>query len=104
MSAKPLVQFSTETEFINEVASYGPLSLKLGGIMETMREHQIDVTDVVHIMETGQVVRSDMIEQLGLWTVIGETVDEMVLEIEIAIASEECEVELLGFTIINGEK
>jgi hypothetical protein len=55
----------------------------------------VGLVDVNNALKTGHVVRSDMLESRGLWDVVGETVDDEVLDLQVAVVSSECEVELL---------
>jgi hypothetical protein len=85
-----------ETTYINEWVETGAYELVINTtIAATMRRLKIDLVDVNHVLKTGMVVRSDMLDARGLWDVRGATVDNVTLEIMIAVVSSEYEVELL---------
>lgn len=85
-----------ETTFINAWVETGVYSLVVNmTVAASMRRQQIDLIDVNHVLRTGLVVRSDMLESRGLWDVSGRTVDGVRLELKIAVVSAEYEVELL---------
>lgn len=97
MNARKKELCQIETDFINEWAKTKgrPLGLTvnrakvghLGGSRPCL-------ADVLHLLREGDVVASDMTGQRGLWTIVGETTDGDLVELEIAVESEECEVEL----------
>ena len=90
------VSHQTETIYINSWVEDGIYELVVNTtIADTMRRLKIDLVDVNHVLKTGSVVSSDMLESRGLWDVRGTTVDEVVLDVTIAVVSSECEVELL---------
>lgn len=90
------VRHQVETTFINSWVEDGAYELVVNtAIAATMRRLEIDLVDVNHVLKTGEVFRSDMLESRGLWEVRGTTVNDVVLDIEIAVVSSECEVELL---------
>ena len=85
-----------ETTFINSWAEAGTYDLIVTTpISASMRREGVDLLDVHHVLKTGRVTRSDMLESRGLWEVRGETVDDVLLDVEIAVASATLEVELL---------
>ncbi len=91
-----------ETEFINEWARHQPMDLKV--VVESvglLGTEFPDLADVVHVLRTGYVRVSDMSDRRGLWTIVGETTDNHVLELEIVVASERCEVELRSVTVLK---
>ncbi|MBZ9886410.1 hypothetical protein LB559_00425 [Mesorhizobium sp. BR1-1-3] len=90
------VRHDIETTYINEWVETGAYELVVNTtIAATMRRLKIDLVDVNHVLRTGKVVRSDMLDARGLWDVRGITVDDITLEIMIAVVSSEYEVELL---------
>lgn len=85
-----------ETTYINEWVETGVYDLVVNlRVAREMRAEGIDIVDVHHVLRTGRVVRSDMLESRGLWNVKGETIDGVRLEVQIAVESGQCEVELL---------
>jgi hypothetical protein len=85
-----------ETAFINLWVEEGLYELVVSArIGQTLRELKIDLMDVNHVLKTGNVVESDMLENRGLWNVRGKTVDDVSLILTIAVISSEYEVELL---------
>jgi hypothetical protein len=66
-----------------------------------MRRINVDLVDVNHVLRTGIVVESDMLDSKGLWDVRGKTVDAATLEMKIAVIAAECEVELLRIVAVN---
>lgn len=98
MNALKLQEFEVETEFINELARHRPMDLK---VSVDLGNGGPDIADVVHVLRSGRVKSSDMLEQTGLWVIVGETTDEDLIELEVAVASEECEVEILGVAALE---
>lgn len=85
-----------ETTYINLWVEAGVYELVINStIAEMLHRLKIDLVDVNHVLKTGSVVRSDMLENRGLWDVRGATVDSMFLEITVAVVSSDYEVELL---------
>lgn len=102
MSAKKIEACQVETEFINEWANCQPLDLKVDvRSVGPLGNENPDMADVTHVLRTGRVIISDMLGQRGLWTIIGETTDDDLLELEVIVASEESEVELRRVTILT---
>jgi hypothetical protein len=90
------VKHEIETTYINLWVEAGVYELVVNRtISEALRRLKIDLTDVNYVLKTGAVVDSDMIESRGLWCVRGDTIDELRLEITIAVISNEYEVEVL---------
>ena len=94
---------AVETEYINQWADYGPMDIKVSNARRiALGAHGgPDLADVVHVCRTGSVENVDMLEERGLWTVVGENVDGDLLELEIAVESEELRIELLAVTVLN---
>lgn len=97
MSAAVKRAHEAETTFINEWADYhrmdfGVQVAKFGKLGED-GEH--DALDILEVLRNGSVVTSDMDEDHGLWTVVGETVDEVVREICVRVRSGENQVEIV---------
>lgn len=103
MGAK--LKHPVETTFINEWVETGAYDLIVNlTVAGQMRRLKVDLLDVNHVLRTGIVVRSDMQEAKGLWSVRGDTVEEVTLEIRIAVVSSECEVELLRILRVERSK
>ena len=60
-----------------------------------MRELNICLADVNHVLKTGYVAVSDMLDNRGLWYVHGKTVEDINLCLTISVNSNEFDVELL---------
>lgn len=85
-----------ETTYINEWVETGAYELTVGTpAAAQLRRLGVDLLDVNFVLRTGRVVRSDMLDQRGLWDVVGTNVDGILVEIQIAVVSATCEVELL---------
>lgn len=90
------VRHEVETTYINHWVECGVYELVVSAkIADEMRNQRVDLVDVNNALKTGTVVRSDMLESRGLWDVVGVTVDDEGLDLQIAVVSSECEVELL---------
>lgn len=90
------VAFQTETVFINDWVETGvslTVHIVADGHMATLG---VDLCDINHVLRTGQVVGSDMLDSRGLWIVQGETVDDDTLFLTICVVSSECDVELIA--------
>lgn len=93
MAAEP---HELETSYINLWVEAGVYELVVSvGISQTLHDLRIDLTDVNHVLRTGSVVRSDMLENRGLWDVRGSTTEGVALEVTISVISSEYTVELL---------
>lgn len=91
-----LRQHETETIFINAWAEAGTYDLVVNAtVSNLLRRQRLDLVDANHVLKTGRVTRSDMIESRGLWNVRGETTEGDLLDVLIAVRSAEPEVELL---------
>lgn len=86
-----------ETTFINEWADYHRLDFKVDAIKfgDLGKEGQLNALDVLEVLRSGRVVVSDMDECYGLWTIVGETVDETLVEICVRVKSSEDQIELV---------
>lgn len=84
-----------ETTYINEWAETEFAIIICKEIAQLLHQIKIDLVDINHVMKTGEVIHSDMIDSKGLWTVRGTTVDEVCIDLEVAVVSSEYEVELL---------
>lgn len=93
-----------ETTYINLWAETEYALVVNSAVAQQMQRLNIDLVDVNHVLKTGSVVRSDMIESRGHWNVRGETVDEARIELSIAVVSSEYEVELLRIEKLKGAK
>jgi len=94
-----------ETTYINTWVDTGVYELVVNStVAAVMRRLKIDLLDVNHVLRTGDVIRSDMLESRGLWDVRGETVDNVTLDIKIAVVSSEYEVELLRIVKVRRRK
>lgn len=90
------IRHEVETTFINQWVEFGAYELVVGvTTAEEMRSQRIDLVDINYVLRTGRVVASDMLESRGLWDVVGVTIDGDTLDLQIAVVSSECEVELL---------
>lgn len=90
------VRHEVETTYINEWVEFGAYELVVSAITANeMRSQRVDLVDINHALKTGRVVASDMLDNRGLWDVVGVTVDNEILELRVAVVSSECEVELL---------
>ncbi|MEL6450242.1 MAG: hypothetical protein AAFQ19_03205 [Pseudomonadota bacterium] len=98
MSAVESRAHVAETTFINEWADYHRLDFTVNTKKSSNlgMEGQYDALDVLEVLRNGEVTRSDMEEDHGLWTIVGETVDDDLLEICVLVRSSECSVELVG--------
>ena len=97
-----VLKYTIETNFINSWVETGVYNLVVNTtVAEQLRRLRVDLVDVNHVLRTGLVVRSDMIESKGLWDVRGPTVDGVLLEIKIAVVSSEYEVELLRIIAVE---
>jgi hypothetical protein len=90
------IRHEVETTYINQWVEMGTYELVVNSTMaQEMRRQRVDLVDVNHVLKTGSVVESDMLDTRGLWDVQGPTIDGDVLELKIAVVSSACEVELL---------
>ena len=90
------VTHRVETTYINSWVESGVYSLIVNlNVAAQMRRLKVDLIDINHVLRTGAVMRSDMVEHKGLWNVRGRTTESLTLEIVIAVVSSQCEVELL---------
>jgi hypothetical protein len=104
-SLAALPKYKLETTFINSWVETGAYSLVVTILMAaTLRRLGVDLVDVNYVLRTGLVVRSDMDESKGLWDVRGKTVDDVMLEIRIAVISSVPEVELLQILSVERRK
>jgi len=88
--------YKIETTFINNWSDGGFYELEVNiNTSEAMRRQNIDLVDVNHVLKTGDVVRSDMLDTKGLWDIYGETIDGVELELKILVNSTEFEVGLV---------
>ena len=95
-------KFEFETTFINSVIGAGAYGLTVTiTASRGMRQAGVDLCDVNHVLLTGKVVRSDMLESRGLWDVRGWTVEGIYLELTVAVISSEYDVELLEVVIVK---
>jgi hypothetical protein len=97
-------EFEIETTCINALMEDGLNVLTITReAANAMRRERVDICDVSYVLINGRVIRSDMLEQRGLWTVRGQTVDDVVLELEVAVESSEYDVELLRVVVVRRE-
>jgi hypothetical protein len=90
------IRHEIETTYINEWVEMGAYELVVNvATAQEMRRQRVDLVDINYVLRTGTVVQSDMLDSRGLWDVLGGTVDGDLLELQIAVVSSECEVELL---------
>lgn len=98
-------EFAFETEFINGVFGSGVYSLTVSRSgAAAMRRLGVTIPDVTYVLMRGEVVRSDMLEMRGLWDVRGQTVDDVDLELTVAIVSVEFDVELLEIVLVKRKR
>lgn len=93
MNALSEDEFYVETTFLHELAGHYGMTITVHYDCD-LKDCDLDLNDILQVCRTGYVVQTDMSESLGYWTVFGETVDSVEVELEIAVASEEMEVEL----------
>lgn len=85
-----------ETSYINLWAEAGAYGLEVNTpVSAALTRQKLDLVDVNFVLKTGEVIRSDMIGERGLWIVHGTTADEEKIELKIAVRSSEYDVELL---------
>lgn len=90
------IRHEVETTYINEWVEVGAYELVVNAkTADEMRRQSVDLVDINYVLRTGRVVQSDMLDARGLWDVLGETIDGDLLNLQIAVVSSECEVELL---------
>lgn len=100
MAAKP--KFKLETEYINTLVGDGAYGLTVTRTASAeMKSLGVVLADVNHVLTTGNVVRSDMLEMRGLWDVHGSTVNDMDLELTVAVIANEYDVELLEVLLLK---
>ncbi len=102
MNANRFELNEVETTFINEWAREKRLDVKVN-LMScgALSDHGLDLADVHNVLRSGSVIVSDMLGHRGLWTVLGETTEDDLVELDIAVASEEGEVELLRLDVFE---
>jgi hypothetical protein len=90
------IKCEVETTYINQWVEMGAYELVVNvTTANEMRLQSVDLVDINYVLGTGRVVQSDMLDSRGLWDVLGGTIDGDLLELQIAVVSSECEVELL---------
>lgn len=90
------VRHKIETTYINQWVECGAYELEVKTeTADEMRRQGVDLVDINYVLRTGKVIASDMLESRGRWDVTGGTIDGELLELQIAVDSSECEVELL---------
>ena len=93
----PRHKFKFETDYINEAFRCGIATLTIRAkASASLGALGADVTDVNYVFRTGRVVVSDMIDRRGLWHVRGKTVDDLELELIVAVESSEVDIDLLA--------
>ncbi len=92
---------AVETTFINTWAEVGARVLRVPIDLRKLVPDGVDLLDINFVLKTGLVIRSGMIGSRGLWLVRGTTVDEMLLDIQVAVESEEWDVELLRVECVD---
>ena len=103
MAALP--KYKIETQYINTWVETGSYSLVVTSAVAAMlRRLAVDLVDVNYVLRTGFVFRSDMDESKGLWDIRGKTVDDVMLEIRVAVISSVYEVELLQILTVERRK
>lgn len=102
MSAVESRAHVAETTFINEWADYHRLDFEVDvkNFNKLGEQGHYDALDVLEVLKNGQVINSDMDGDFGLWTIVGETVDDDLLEICIRVKSSEGCVELVDMAKI----
>lgn len=89
-------RFQIETDCINQLAvdGYGlTVNCKVAG---HLRRRGLSLVDLRHVLATGDVVHSDMLEDRGLWIVFGDLIDGGVITITVAVRSADQEVEIMA--------
>ena len=100
MAAQPDYQF--ETTCINALMEGGVYGLTITReAAEGMRRAEVNICDVSYVLINGHVVQSDMLEDRGLWSVRGPTVDDVVLQLTVAVETTEYDVELLRVFVVE---
>lgn len=89
------VKHDIETTYINVWAETGFSLIVRSETVRQMDQMSIDLVDINHVLKTGLVTHSDMFDSRGLWTVRGTTVDDICVELKIAVESSRYEVEVL---------
>lgn len=93
-----LPRYHIETECINQLAVDGyDLSVNCS-VSPSLRRLGVNLIDVRHVLARGKVVKSDMLEERGLWVVTGGLVDGGQLTVTVAVRSNEHDVEILEVT------
>ena len=94
-----------ETDFINNVFESGIYSLTVSRKgAASMREIGVTIPDITYAFSNGRVIESDMLEMRGLWVVRGKTVDDVDLDMTVAVISCEYDVELLEVILVERRK
>lgn len=68
-------QFAIETECVHQIAETNCLLTVPTAFAIKLRERGRDLTDVIHVMRFGDVIRSDMQDRVAVWVVRGELLD-----------------------------
>lgn len=94
---KRLRKFKIETECIRTLVGIGTPFRVTTKFSSEMHRTGYFLSDVRHVAVTGRVVRSDMLEDLGLWDVRGTTISGVTLTIRFALDSVEGYIEPIKF-------
>lgn len=101
MNALARTEHEVETQFLNEVADYPGISLTVHYSCN-LKESGLDWSDVIQVCREGVVIKSDMLENRGFWTVLGATISDEFVEMDVAVNSTEMRVELFRATKNEG--
>ena len=102
--ASPL-EHQIETTWINSWVEDGLYVLHINETIKAqMLQANVFLPDINHVLKTGSVVVSDMIDNRGLWDVRGKTVDDELICLTISVNSNEFDVELLEIVKLHKAK
>lgn len=88
--------FQVETDCINQLAVVGyglTVNCKMAA---NMLRRSLNLIDLRYALSVGNVVHSDMLEDRGLWIVVGNLLDGGTVTITVAVRSAEQEVEIMA--------
>lgn len=97
------LQHSDETTFLNAWMQAGACVLGVAAEASVdISNLRIGLLDVAYVLKTGIVVRSDMLEDKGLWEVVGHSVDGLDLQVRLVISSADCNLKVLRVKKVSG--
>lgn len=95
--SQPKYRFQLETECINRMVEVGGALRISARFSSEMHARRYFLPDVRQVLGTGSVIRSDMLEDEGLWDVEGVTMCGATVRIRVTIDSVEQRIEPLRF-------